>query len=112
MGESPNDTPRPALRVIETGRAERLVNVRYEDLLRVVGYFVDQHKWHDVLVTQVPDGILLKGLAIEQTPQGAIERIQAIHFTNDQIVGMLDEGFRRREAVDEPPPAPKPRRFR
>lgn len=102
MSGPQNDTPRPPLRVIETGRAERLVNVRYEDLLRVIGYFIDQHKWHDVLVTQLPDGILLKGIIVESTPQGMVERVNATLFTNDQVVELLDEGFRRRTQPNPP----------
>lgn len=103
MTDTHRDPPRPPLRVIETGRADRLANVRYEDLLRVVGYFVDQHKWHDVLVTQIPEGMLLKGIALEPTPQGMVERIHARLFTNDDIVQLLDESFRRRGKSSTPP---------
>src|SRR6476660_5835372 len=98
MSDSHNDTPRPPLRLIETGRVERLVNVRYEDLLRVVGYYVDEHKWHDIVLTQIPDGMLLKGVVVETTPQVSAERVTAILFTNDIIIELLNEGFRRRQA--------------
>jgi hypothetical protein len=106
MSDAHNDTPRPPLRLIETGRAERLVNVRYEDLLRVVGYYVDEHKWHDVVLTQIPDGMLLKGVVVEATPQGNVERVTAILFTNDMIVELLNEGYRRRQP-NPPTPAPE-----
>jgi hypothetical protein len=105
MNDTHNDTPRPPLRLIETGRAERLVNVRYEDLLRVVGFFVDEHKWHDVVLTQIPDGMLLKGVVVESTPQGNVERVTAILFTNDMIVELLNEGYQRRQP-NPPTPAP------
>jgi hypothetical protein len=104
MSDSHDDTPRPPLRVIETGRAERLINVRYEDLLRVIGYYVDEHKWHDVIVTQIPDGVLLKGTVSETSPQGMVERVTAILFTNDMVVELLNEGFRRRQPNQPAPP--------
>jgi hypothetical protein len=108
MANNRDDTPRPPLRVIETGRAERLVNVRYEDLLRVIGYFIDEHKWKDIVLTQLPDGVLLKGLIIESTPQGMVERIEGKLFTNDVVVEMLDAGFRRRQQPLPPPDVASP----
>jgi hypothetical protein len=101
---------RPPLRVIETGRAERLVNVRYEDLLRAVGSYIDEHEWHDVLITQLPDGVLLKGMTIDSSQQvGRVERVVSVLFTNEDVVRLLDEGVARR-FVPEPvkPPENKP----
>jgi hypothetical protein len=81
---------------IETGRSEDLVHVRYEDLLRAIGHYVDQHGWTDVLITQVPQGVLLKGTVLDQRPTGPLERIAAVMFSNDDIVRMLEENAKRR----------------
>lgn len=81
---------------IDTGRSKALEHVRYEDLLRAVGHYIDQHGMSDVVLTQIPDGILLKGTIIDQQPRGAVERIDAVLFTNDDIVALLDEGEQRR----------------
>jgi hypothetical protein len=93
---------RPPLRLIETGRAEKLVNVRYEDLLRVIGYYIDQHDWHDVLITQIPEGVLLKGIVIDASQKmGRVERVVAVLFTNEDVVRMLEEGLARRAAIPD-----------
>ena len=86
---------------IDTGRAEKLRNVRYEDLMRAIGGYVDQHGLSDVLVTQIPDGVLLKGTAIENRPGGPLERITAIVFTNDDVAALLDASMRKRGSTGQ-----------
>lgn len=81
---------------IDTGRNENLTQVRYEDLLRALGHYIDQHGWADVLITQVPQGVLLKGTVIDQRPNGPLERIAAVMFSNDDIIRMLEENAKRR----------------
>jgi hypothetical protein len=96
-------------RAIETGRSDELRGVRYEDLLRALGSYIDQHGFADVLITQIPDGVLLKGTIIDRTPRGAVERITSILFTNDDVLALLAESLRRRGQTDTPrthhPPA-------
>lgn len=82
---------------IDTGRNEHLVHVRYEDLLRTIGGYIDQHGLTDVLVTQIPNGVLLKGTVIEQRQGSPVERITAIMFSNDEIIAMLEESASRRD---------------
>ena len=79
-----------------TGRNEHLVHVRYEDLLRAIGGYIDQHGVTDVLITQIPQGVLLKGTVIEQRHGAPAERITAVMFSNDQIIEMLEESARKR----------------
>lgn len=81
---------------IDTGRAERLRNVRYEDLLRAIGGYIDEHGISDLVLTQIPDGVLVKGTAIEQRPGGPLERITAIVFTNDDVVTLLESSEKKR----------------
>jgi hypothetical protein len=97
-------------RAIETGRSDELRSVRYEDLLRALGSYIDQHGLADVLITQIPDGVLLKGTVIDRTPRRAVERITSILFTNDDVLTLLAESLRRRGQADtprahHPPPA-------
>ncbi len=100
MSQNPNGA-RAQSNPIETGRNEQLVHVRYEDLLRAIGGYIDKHGLTDVLITQIPDGVLLKGTAIEQQPRGASEKITAVLFTNDDVIGLLDESTRRRGNTDK-----------
>ena len=85
----------------DTGRNEALRHVRYEDLLRAVGSYIDQHGFTDVLVTQLPDGVLLKGTVIDRSRRSANERISAVLFTNDDVVALLDASERRRGSTDQ-----------
>ena len=43
-----------------------LRGVRYEDLLRAIGHYIDAHTITDVVLTQIPEGVLLKGTVIER----------------------------------------------
>jgi hypothetical protein len=97
-------------RAIETGRSEQLRSVRYEDLLRALGGYIDQHGLADVVITQIPDGVLVKGTVIDRTSRGAFERITSILFTNDDILALLEESLRRRGQPDVPraPHSPTP----
>jgi hypothetical protein len=85
---------------IDTGRNEALVHVRYEDLMRAIGHYVDEHGLTDVLVTQIPDGVLLKGSVIDRGRSGPIERITAVLFTNEDILSLLETASKRRGNTD------------
>lgn len=85
----------------DTGRNEALRHVRYEDLLRAVGSYIDQHGFTDVLITQLPDGVLLKGTIIDRSKRSANERISAVLFTNDDVIALLDASARRRGSTDQ-----------
>jgi hypothetical protein len=86
---------------IDTGRSEQLVHVRYEDLLRAIGNYIDRYGLTDVLITQIPDGVLLKGNQIDRTARIPVERITAVLFTNDDVVALLDESLARRGQTDK-----------
>jgi len=86
------------LRVVGSGASEHLANARYEDLLRAIGAYIDQNGWHDVLLTQLPEGVLLKGTAIEASQQGGrVERVVSVLFTHEDVAQMLDLGLARRQ---------------
>jgi hypothetical protein len=85
---------------IDTGRNEALVHVRYEDLMRAIGHYIDEHGLTDVLMTQIPDGVLLKGTMIDRSRGGPVERITAVLFTNQDVVALLEAASRRRGNTD------------
>lgn len=97
MAQNPDAS---AAQAIDTGRSEALRHVRYEDLLRAVGSYVDQHGFNDVLITQIPDGVLLKGTVIDRA-KVATEKISAVLFTNEDVLTLLEESFQRRGQTDQ-----------
>lgn len=84
------------LRLIDTGRSADLDHVRYEDLMRALGSYVDQHGISDVVITQIPDGILLKGTMIDRSRAQPVEKITATLFTNKDVVELLRSSEKRR----------------
>ena len=96
-----NSHDTPAVQQFDTGRSEALRHVRYEDLLRAVGSYIDQHGFTDVLVTQLPEGVLLKGTVIDRSNRFANERISAVLFTNDDVIALLEASARRRGSTDQ-----------
>lgn len=85
-------TPTPAPSV---GASEPLV-YRYEDILRAVGRFIDEHELQDVVIVQTENGVLVRG--VQRPRAGALlaptfcERL----FTKAEIAAILEEGRRRR----------------
>jgi len=79
---------------------DNLPNVRYEDLLRAVGHYLDQHGYTDVLVTMLPDGVLVKGAIVDNTADAPRERVASVTFSNAELVELLTESERRRSAAD------------
>lgn len=84
------------LRLIDTGRSEALTSVRYEDLLRALGNYIDEQGLTEVLITQIPEGVLLKGTMIDRSRAYPIEKITAKLFSNDDIVALLKKSAQRR----------------
>ncbi|HUG13896.1 MAG TPA: hypothetical protein VMM78_02665 [Thermomicrobiales bacterium] len=82
--------------LIDTGRSESLTQVRYEDLMRALGSYVDEHGLTEVLISQIPDGILLKGTMIDKSRANPVEKITATLFTNDDVVLLLKKSAKRR----------------
>src|SRR5687768_2596980 len=91
----------PDAQPFDSGRSNALRHVRYEDLLRAVGNYIDQQGFTDVLVTQLPEGVLLKGTVIDRSRRSAHERISAVLFSNDDVIALLDASERRRGSTDQ-----------
>lgn len=77
---------------------DQLRDVRYEDLLRAVGHYLDQHGYTDVLVTRLPDGVLVKGTIVDDAAAVPRERIASVMFSNADVLQLLDESERRRSS--------------
>lgn len=84
------------LYVIDTGRTEALAQVRYEDLMRALGSYIDEHGLAEVLITQIPSGILLKGTMIDRSRAHPVEKITSTLFTNDDVAALLKKSEKRR----------------
>ena len=79
---------------------QRAGAVRYEDLLRVVGQWIDDERLREIVVMQVPPGTRLKALAREQTTAGVTVRVVDLLLSDEEIREQLDilRGGRKRAA--------------
>jgi len=69
---------------------------RYEDILRAVGHFIDEHDLQDVVIMQTDEGILLRGYHRprpgDPTPTSFVNHT----FTNDEIARIREASKQRR----------------
>lgn len=67
--------------------------IRYEDILRAIGRYIDMHEIQDVILLQGEDGILLRGYRRSaEAPGGAL--IQ--HLFTQADLNAIDEEARQR----------------
>jgi hypothetical protein len=69
---------------------------RYEDILRAIGHFIDEHDLQDVVILQTDQGILLRGYHRprpgDPTPTSFVNHT----FTSDEISRIHEASKRRR----------------
>ena len=80
---------------------DELRDVRYEDLLRAVGRYLDQHGYADVLVTKLPDGVLVKGTVTDRTAVIPREHVASVMFSSADVLQLVAESERLRASSGE-----------
>ncbi|HET9017151.1 MAG TPA: hypothetical protein VFN57_16225 [Thermomicrobiaceae bacterium] len=69
--------------------------VRFEDILRAIGRYIDANGIQDVILLQSPDGILLRGYRPSEVALRGPALVQHLFSTAD-IAAIDDEARRRR----------------
>lgn len=85
----------------------------YEDVLRAIGHFIDEHNFKEVCIIELEEGILVRGLVYTANRTGYRTISEAYLFTNEDIDHILEEAYKRRGSTAKTPnpnPAPTPRR--
>jgi len=67
------------------------VTLSNQDMLRVVGRVVDEEKWHDIVATQVPDGVRIKALVRPQTTAPEDDQVIDVFLSEVEIRRWVDE---------------------
>ena len=85
----------------------------FEEVLRSIGAYLDQHSMRDVLVLEAPDGFIVQGLTTVggsssawSESMGQVEK-ETMTFADEDIAKFMDEAIARRgrvPGVDPPPP--------
>ena len=88
--------------------------VNYQDVLRAIGHFIDEHNFKEICILEIEEGILVRGMVYSANRQGFRTISEAYLFTNDDIDQLLEQAYERRGKAGgkrEPnPPVPTPRR--
>ncbi|MGO9178911.1 MAG: hypothetical protein ACLQHS_06530 [Candidatus Limnocylindrales bacterium] len=74
----------------------------FEEVLRSIGAILDQRGLREVSLTEIPDGFIVQGLAVEQAGSTWSESYGQQHketltFVDDDIARFMEEGIARRE---------------
>ena len=85
----------------------------YEDVLRAIGHFIDEHNFKEVCIIELEEGILVRGLVYTANRTGYRTISEAYLFTNEDIDHILEEAYKRRgntakapsSAIHAPTPA-------
>lgn len=62
-----------------------------QDLLRVVGRVIDEEKWHDIVVTQVPEGVRIKALLRPVTTAAEDDQVIDVFLSEREIKSWVAE---------------------
>ncbi len=73
----------------------------FEEVLRSIGSVLDQRGMREVSITEVPDGFIVQGLAMDQAGSSWSEAFGQQHketltFVDDDIARFMEEGMQRR----------------
>ena len=92
--------------------------VDYEDVLRAIGHFIDEHSFKEVCIIELEEGILVRGLVYSAHRAGARTISEAYLFTNEDIDRILEEAYAQEQrgtsapavAAEKAPPSPSAHR--
>lgn len=73
----------------------------YEEVLRSIGAFLDQHGMREILLAEAPDGFIVQGLALaggsgQWSETLALQVKETLTFLDDDIARFMDEAMARR----------------
>lgn len=73
----------------------------YQDVLRALGYFIDDHGYTDVRIVETDDGVVLQGRVAERHEIGE-SSYDTFLITDEDVKVMVRDAFMRR---GQKPPA-------
>ncbi|HET9494290.1 MAG TPA: hypothetical protein VFR15_08675 [Chloroflexia bacterium] len=68
----------------------------YEDVMRALGYFIDQNNLREVCIIELREGILLRGTSFTANRSGYQTLSESYIFTNDDLERIIEESYERR----------------
>ena len=72
--------------------------VDYEDILRAVGYFIDQNNLKEVCIIELNEGVLVRGIRYTTDKTRGYQTIsESFLFTNEDLEKLLEDAYKRRQ---------------
>ena len=68
----------------------------YEDVMRALGYFIDQNNLREICLVELREGILLRGTSFTANRSGYQTLSESYLFTNDDLERIIEESYERR----------------
>ena len=72
-----------------------LAKTDYQDVLRAIGLFIDEHGYTDVRIIEIEDGVVLQGRVREQHSIG-VSSYETFLITDDDLKEMVRTAAERR----------------
>ncbi|NWG19995.1 MAG: hypothetical protein HXY39_06670 [Chloroflexi bacterium] len=67
----------------------------YQDVLRAIGHFIDEHGYTDVRIVEIEDGLVLQGRVPERREIGT-SSYETLLITDDDLKEMVRNAAQRR----------------
>jgi hypothetical protein len=74
----------------------------YEDVMRALGYFIDQNNLREICIVELREGILLRGVSFTANRSGYQTLSESYLFTNDDLERIIEESYERRGMTMRP----------
>ncbi|HEU5086044.1 MAG TPA: hypothetical protein VFT99_01320 [Roseiflexaceae bacterium] len=68
----------------------------YQDVMRAIGYFIDERGYTDVRIIEIDDGLVVQGRVTDRKELGAAS-FDTYLITDEDLKVMVRDSFRRRE---------------
>jgi hypothetical protein len=78
-----------------------MAHTDYQDVLRAIGHFIDDHGYSDVRIIEIDDGIVIQGRVADRTELGK-SSFDTFLITEEDLKELVRDAFRRR---GQAPPA-------
>ena len=75
--------------------------IEYEDVMRALGYFIDQNNLSEICLIELREGILLRGIAKISNRSGFQTLSESFLFTNEDIERIVNEAYERRKVAED-----------
>jgi hypothetical protein len=73
----------------------------YQDVLRTIGRFAEDHKFAELRIIETEDGIILQGRAESHSAKNTAWTTETYFFSVEDLLGMMREAYRSRGSLKD-----------